>query len=80
MDEQTIADALAPLLPGFEADGLILSVLTARSDEVVIQLGRTPDACEECIMPLESMEYLVAERLRQAGIGVGAVRVVEAAT
>lgn len=74
---QDVSEALAPLMPGFVADGMLLNVAEIDSNTIRIVYSKTDDACEECIMPLESLEHLFTECLRKAGIQSHVVRVEE---
>lgn len=75
--EDQISQALSPLAAGFEADGFNLKLREIGESAIVFELSKSPDACEECILPPSSMEHLLVECLRSAGIDNVTVQVVE---
>lgn len=59
--------ALDPFRPGFEADGFAVSVDAVQGDgTAVVRIRHRPDACEECLIPDDTLSGILATALRRA--------------
>jgi hypothetical protein len=54
------------------ADGYQLVVRDADESRVVLSIVASPDACEECLVPPEILNAVVAKHLRQGGVSLSA--------
>jgi Fe-S cluster biogenesis protein NfuA len=80
MDKQMVAEALASLRAGFEADGADLTVDTASPERVVIRLVMTDETCADCIVPTQMLERMVSTTLRGRFPEMGQLEVVDPRT
>jgi Fe-S cluster biogenesis protein NfuA len=59
--------ALDPFRPGFEADGFDVSVDAVQGDgTAVVRIRHRHDACEECLIPDDTLSGILATALRRA--------------
>ncbi len=77
LDERAVAEALAPLRAGFEADGVHLVVETASPARVVVRLVLTSDTCADCIVPTPVLERIISTTLRGRFPKMGHLEVVD---
>jgi len=77
LDKRTVAEALAPLRAGFEADGADLAVESASPELVVVRLVLTTDTCDDCIVPTQMLERLISTTLRKRFPDMGDLEVVD---
>ncbi|MGE0799833.1 MAG: hypothetical protein AB7G13_23695 [Lautropia sp.] len=75
IETSELMTALSPLLPALEADGVALEVRRADDREVVFELVRSAQACEDCVMPRDALERIIADCLVGAGIRTARVSV-----
>jgi hypothetical protein len=61
---------LEPLLSTLEADGYSMNVQSAAaaSDQLTITVTAGPDACEECLVPLDLFKAIVTQCLSDSGV------------
>lgn len=72
-----MAEALAPLRAGFEADGADLAVESASLERVVVRLVLTSDTCADCIVPTTILERMISTTLRDRFPELGRLEVVD---
>jgi len=65
---------LAPLRPGFDADGFDITVDAVQGDgTAVVRVRHRPDACEECLIPDDLLSGMLTTALRRAAPDVTGV-------
>lgn len=63
-----ISEAVAPIRSALEADGYELHVEPS-SDGTVLSIVAGPEACEDCLIPATVLEPMIAQALRERGLG-----------
>ena len=76
MDRQSVVEALDPILSALRVDGSIVDVASVEADRVVVSLHQSTD-CEACVMNRESLEAILTECLKEAGLAGSRVTVLE---
>jgi hypothetical protein len=71
---ETFEQALEPLREMLASDGYALRV-TPGPASLTINIDATPEACAECLAPADTIEFIVVDRLRAAGVQVDGLRV-----
>ena len=62
-----LESVLAPLRPGFDADGCDVTVDSVGPDAVgVVRIGHRPDACEECLIPDDMLGPMLTTAMQRA--------------
>ena len=67
--------ALAPLRPGFQADGMDLVIGSIEVPAVEVRVWMGPNACQECLLPQETLEKFFLAAIRNVDAGVERVEV-----
>lgn len=67
--------ALEPLRPGFQADGMDLVVGSVDVPTVEVRVRMGPNACQECLLPPETLEKFFLAAIRNVDAGVERVEV-----
>ena len=63
-----LEQAIAPLIPGFEADGLRVEVATIEQSTVTINFHTNGGTCRECLLPQDHLEALLLYSFIAKGI------------
>lgn len=63
-----LEQAIAPLIPGFEADGLRVEVATIEQITVTINFHTSAATCRECLLPQDHLEALLLQSFMAKGI------------
>ncbi len=63
-----IEQAIAPLIPGFEADGFRVEVATIEQSTVTINFHTNAGTCRECLLPQDHLESLLLQSFMAKGI------------
>ena len=71
-----LEQAIAPLIPGFEADGIRMEVGGIENTAVTINFHTNANTCRECLLPQEHLEALLLQVLAAKSIDIKVVRVV----
>ncbi|HVB97750.1 MAG TPA: hypothetical protein VNJ12_00250 [Candidatus Dormibacteraeota bacterium] len=67
--------ALEPLRPGFQADGMDIVIGSINLPAVEVRVLMGPNACEECLLPPETLEKFFLAAIRHVDAGVERVEV-----
>ncbi len=67
--------ALEPLRPGFQADGMDLVIGQVEVPGVEVRVTMRPGACQECLLPQETLEKFFLMAIRNVDSGVERVEV-----
>ena len=66
---EQIGDALAPIYAMLEADGYLLEIGDGDDgDDVELSVTAGPDACAECLVPIDLFSLVVRQQLAQHGL------------
>ncbi len=63
-----IEQAIAPLIPGFEADGLRVEIGGIEQTTVTINFYTSAATCRECLLPRDHLEALLLQSFMAKGI------------
>jgi Fe-S cluster biogenesis protein NfuA len=66
---------LEPFRPGFTADGFEVSVDDLIDGIVVLRVVHKPDACEECLIPDDTLGAIFTKAFRNVAPDVTGVRI-----
>ena len=67
--------SLEPLRPGFQADGMDLAIGSINLPTVEVKVWMGPHACQECLLPPETLEKFFLAAIRKVETGVDRVEV-----
>ncbi len=77
LNKEMVAEALAPLRAGFEADGADLAVDAASPERVVVRLVMMTETCADCIVPTPMLERMISTTLRARFPELGELELVD---
>ena len=66
---------LEPFRPGVDADGFDVSVQDFAGGKIVVRVLHKPDACEECLIPDDTLGPMLAAAFRDVAPEVSEVRI-----
>jgi len=71
-----VHSALAPLIAATRVDGFEVDI-AAETDDLVVTVSATPNACAECLVPKSIFSSMVSTALESGGVHVpGKIRLV----
>jgi hypothetical protein len=74
LEEQTVKEAMEPLQQMLAADGYAMRLATSHRT-LTVNIDATADACADCLAPAGTIELIVKDRLKSAGVAVEGVSV-----